>query len=67
MPARPKKGSDREKGDHVDVFSRMDAELVRKLDELAEAEHRSRSAMVAWLTERYVTEEYPKLQAKRQQ
>lgn len=68
MP-RPKKakGADRGQPAYVDVFSRMDGETVKKLDELADDQHRSRSGMVAWLVEQYIAAEYPKLQAKRQQ
>lgn len=50
----------------IDVFSRMDGETVRKLDELAADQKRSRSAMVAFVIEAFIDAEYPKLQAKRQ-
>lgn len=67
--AKPRKEKRPERGEaypeSIDVFSRMEGELVRKLDELAEDQRRSRSSMVAWLVERHVDEEYPKLQAKR--
>ena len=49
----------------IDVFSRMDGNIVQKLDELADAQHRSRSGMVAWLVEQFVLEEHPKLLARR--
>jgi hypothetical protein len=65
--AKPKKSAERKPPAYVDVFSRMDGETVRKLDELADDQHRSRSGMVAWLVEQYIAGEYPKLQAKRQQ
>lgn len=64
MP-RPKKGAARGTPAYVDVFSRMDGDTVKRLDELADDQHRSRSGMVAWLVEQYVATEYPKLQAKR--
>jgi hypothetical protein len=64
MPRKPRKDSPR-KVDYVDVFSRMDADTVAKLDELADDQHRSRSGMVAWLVEQYIATEYPKLLAKR--
>lgn len=50
--------------EHVDVFSRMDGETVRKLDDLATNQKRSRSAMVAFVIEAFIEAEYPKLQAK---
>jgi hypothetical protein len=61
----PKKSADRGKPSYVDVFSRMDGETVKKLDELADDQHRSRSGMVAWLVEQFIAAEYPKLQDKR--
>ena len=38
---------------------------MRKFDELADDNKRSRSAQIAWLVERFVDEEYPRLLAKR--
>ena len=64
MPRKQRKDSS-PKASYVDVFSRMDAATVRKLDELADDQHRSRSGMVAWLVEQFIATEYPKLQAKR--
>jgi hypothetical protein len=64
MP-KPRKNAPAKAAAYVDVFSRMDAETVRKLDALADDQHRSRSGMVAWLVEQFVAAEYPKLDAKR--
>jgi len=63
MP-RPRK-TEQSKTGYVDVFSRMSAESVRKLDALADDQHRSRSGMVAWIVEQFIAREYPQLSGKR--
>lgn len=65
MP-RPRKDAKRSAKPPVDVFSRISADSVRMLDELADDQHRSRSGMVAWIVEQFIAAEYPKL-AQRQQ
>jgi metal-responsive CopG/Arc/MetJ family transcriptional regulator len=63
MP-RPKKPAVKEEAT-VDVFSRMDADVVDKLDALAKDQKRSRSGMVAWLVQQYVQEHFPKLDPRK--
>lgn len=63
MP-RPRKVEQSKTG-YVDVFSRMSTEAVRKLDAIADDQHRSRSGMVAWIVEKFIAQEYPLLSGKR--
>ena len=66
MPRAPKrKDKQPEYPAFVDVFSRMSGEQVQKLDALADDQHRSRSAMVAWIVDQFIEAEHPKLLAKR--
>lgn len=65
MP-RPRKDAKRSAKPPVDVFSRISADSVRMLDELADDQHRSRSGMVAWIVEQFIAAEYPKLAQRRQ-
>lgn len=64
MP-RPRKDAKRSAKPPVDVFSRISADAVRMLDDLADDQHRSRSGMVAWIVEQYIAAEYPKLASRR--
>jgi predicted transcriptional regulator len=71
MPPKPRSDDKRrvkakaDYPDRVDAFTRIEGETARKLDELAEEEHRTRSSHIAWLIDRHVKEEYPKLLARR--
>jgi predicted transcriptional regulator len=65
MP-RPRKTAKPPTHPPTDVFSRLDAEAVRKLDELADNQRRSRSSMIAHIIDQYIKTEYPKLIAERE-
>ncbi len=74
MPAKRDKGSAEKsrRGQRAegtkDVFARLPADVVDRLDEIVEdlRPRASRSAVVASLIEQYVAAEYPRLQARRQ-
>ena len=62
LPMPPRKADVRPK---VIVNARIDADALDKLDELAEADRRSRSEMIDFAVQAYVAQHYPPKHSRR--